>query len=154
MSVTWSSDAHMSIDIDDGFWQAYGSLSPLYMSKELNRLLLKTQALLNLMSPECGLIFAETALCLAEQNKIYTIESKAQLYRGICLLDLGYPAEASWCFTRAASICGFARDVERWKTKAEKMRSALDLDNPRRKIAKEFRTVPVETSVKWSSLCS
>jgi hypothetical protein len=131
---------------------SYDESTSVSMADHLNSLLLQSSALRNMSKPERGLAYAEAALYLAELNELYTVASKAQLFRGMCLLDLGYPAEASWCFTRAASVCWSSRQVADWKEEAEKRRAALERGDPRREMAGDFKTVPERESLERLSL--
>lgn len=131
---------------------SYDESTSVSMADHLNSLLLQSSALRNMSKPERGLACAEAAVYLAELNELYTVASKAQLFRGMCLLDLGYPAEASWCFTRAASVCWSSRQVADWKEEAEKRRAALERGDPRREMAEDFKTVPERESLERLSL--
>jgi hypothetical protein len=87
-------------------------------------------------------MLAEFALWAANFNDLFDDICKAQLYRGQCLLELGLYADASFCFTRAASPYSFSWKVAEWKTKAEKLKSRLPMNDPRRKVSPDLKVVP------------
>jgi len=152
LSYDEQQDAGMRRNADNIETQTCGIPTPVSMPEHLNALLLQSSALRIMSEPERGLAYAEAALYLAELNELYALASKAQLFRGMCLLDLGYPAEASWCFTRAASVCWSSRQVADWKEEAEKRRAALERGDPRREMAENFKTVPERESLERLSL--
>lgn len=116
-----------------------------------NAMLLKSSILRISNDPRRGLGLAEQVVSMAEQNNLPALASKAQLYRGLCLYDLGLYADAGRCFTRAASVNWFAREVPRLTALAEKKRRVLPVRNPRRRLSPGFKDVPLSTSARGAS---
>lgn len=89
------------------------------ISQVINRHLIKSCALLAYPDTSAALFEAETALQIAEDERIYHLISKCQLYRGLCFMEMRYWAEASGCFTRAANVKSFAGRVSDLKRDCE-----------------------------------
>jgi tetratricopeptide (TPR) repeat protein len=108
-----------------------------------NALLLKVCALRLCKLPQRGLELAEKALYIAESQNLQALVSKAQLFRGLCLFDLGLYADASLCFTRAASIHWFSRSVPRLTQMAEERRLALPEGSEGKQRSHGLQTIPL-----------
>jgi hypothetical protein len=93
-------------------------------SQRINGYLLRSCALLAAGDPRQGLQSADTALRLAGEitlNERYSyMQSKSQLYRGLCLMELKRWGEASAAFTRAASIADWKGRVAELMIEAQK----------------------------------
>ena len=87
--------------------------------RKMNHHLLRSCALLADDKPDEALEEADFALYLAEARKIYHLQSKSQLYRGLCLMELERWEEASAAFTRAANVRGWAVRIAELKIEAE-----------------------------------
>lgn len=88
--------------------------------RKMNHHLLRSCALLAHRNLEGALAEADFALYLAEARKVYHLQSKSQLYRGLVLMELERWEEASVAFTRAANVRGWGTRVAELKTEAEK----------------------------------
>lgn len=111
--------------------------------RRANALLLKVCVLRLCELPQRGLELAEDALYIADVNSLHALVSKAQLLRGLCLFDLGLYADASWCFTRAASIHWISRSVPALTAMAEEERLALPDGSEGKQRSKNFQTIPL-----------
>jgi hypothetical protein len=103
------------------------SPSALEDHMNINRDLLRCVCLLENSRLDClnlaedALEFAENALAMAEQAGYLDLATKAQFYRGQCLIVLERFKEASDAFTKAATIRDFRNEVAEWKNIAETM---------------------------------
>ena len=88
-------------------------------TRKINHHLLRSCALLANNEPHEALEEANYALYLAEARKIYHLQSKSQLYRGLCLMELEGWKEASAAFTRAANMREWSGRVAELKIEAE-----------------------------------
>ena len=113
-----------------------------------NATLLKSSILRISDNPQRGLELAEHVVYIANLNDLPTLLSKAQLYRGLCLFDLGLYADAIRCYVRAASIRWFAREVARVTMIAEERRNALPNGSRGKKLSPDFHEIPLSTSAK------
>jgi hypothetical protein len=111
--------------------------------RRANALLLKVCVLRLCELPQRGLQLAENALYMANLNNLQALVAKAQLFRGLCLFDLELYADASWCFTRAASIHWVSRGVPVLTEMAEERRLALPEDTEGKQRSKNFQTIPL-----------
>ena len=87
--------------------------------RKVNHHILRACALLAHDEFDEALAEADFALYIAEARKIYHLQSKSQLYRGLCLMKLQRWEEASAAFTRAANVRGWAERVAELKIEAE-----------------------------------
>ena len=87
--------------------------------QKINHHLLQSCALRAQDEPENALEEANFGFYLAEERKLYHLQSKSQFYRGLCLMDLERYKEADEAFTRAASVRWWAWRVAELKTQAE-----------------------------------
>jgi hypothetical protein len=78
---------------------------------KINLHLLRCAVKLAFGNPEQGLQDATTALKLATENEIYHMQSKAQLYRGLCFKEMKAWRKARDCFVLAANVRGWAERV-------------------------------------------
>ena len=99
--------------------------------RKMNHHLLRSCALLAHRNLEGALAEADFALYLAEARKVYHLQSKSQLYRGLVLMELERWDEASVAFTRAANVRGWGTRVAELKSEAEK--KLHDVEEARRK---------------------
>lgn len=113
------------------------------VARRANALLLKVCVLRLCELPQRGLELAENALYIADLDNQQALVSKAQLFRGLCLFDLGLYADASWCFTRAASIHWVSRGVPVLTAMAEEKRLALPEGSEGKQRSKNFQTIPL-----------
>lgn len=113
-----------------------------------NATLIKSAILRLCDNPKRGLEHAERVVYIANLNNLRTLLAKAQLYRGLCLYDLGLYADALRCYIRAASIRWFAKDVPRLTAMAEKRRDALPRGNRGKHLSPDFQEIPLSTSAK------
>lgn len=113
-----------------------------------NATLLKSAILRLCDDPKRGLEHAEHVVYIANLNNLQTLLAKAQLYRGLCLYDLGLYADALRCYIRAASIRWFAKDVPRLTAMAEKRRDALPKGSRGKHLSPDFKEIPLSTSAK------
>ncbi len=103
------------------------SPSALEEHMHINRDLLRCVCLLENSRLDClnlaedALEFAEHALAMAEEAGYLDLATKAQFYRGQCLIILERFKEASDAFTKAATIRDFKNEVAEWKNIAETM---------------------------------
>lgn len=97
--------------------------------RKMNHHLLRSCALLAHDEPDEALEEADFALYLAEARKVYHLQSKSQLYRGLCLMQLERWEEASAAFTRAANVRGWAERIAELKVEAE--RKIIEAENKR-----------------------
>jgi tetratricopeptide (TPR) repeat protein len=103
------------------------SPSALEEHMNINRDLLRCVCLLENSRLDCldlaedALEFAENALAMAEEAGYLDLATKAQFYRGQCLILLERFKEASDAFTKAATIRDFKNEVAEWKNIAETM---------------------------------
>ncbi|KAG9241314.1 hypothetical protein BJ878DRAFT_483057 [Calycina marina] len=88
---------------------------------QINRQLLRSVSLLAVDEPTKALQHAEDALFTAVIADVFYLQSKSHLYRGMCLMKLGRWIEASWAFTRAASVCYWGGKAGELKMECEKM---------------------------------
>lgn len=86
----------------------------------VNYHLMRSYALLTCDQSDEGLEEADSAFLIAEARKIYYLQSKSQLYRGLCLMKLERWRDASAAFTRAANVRGWAQRVAELKMEAER----------------------------------
>ena len=86
----------------------------------VNYHLMRSYALLTCDQSDEGLEEADSAFLIAEARKIYYLQSKSQLYRGLCLMKLERWRDVSAAFTRAANVRGWAQRVAELKMKAER----------------------------------
>jgi tetratricopeptide (TPR) repeat protein len=119
----------------------------------INAILLKACILRTSKLPQRGLELAENALYLAHLNNLQELTSKAQLYRGLCLFDLGLFADAGYCFTQAASIHWFARSVPKWTKLVEQKRVALSDGSEGKRRSPDFQRIPLTTSASGFGSC-
>lgn len=96
------------------------SESQLTAAKMVNSDLLRCCTLLQVKDSEC-LKFADNALAVAEHAGIHHLISKSQFYRGLSLIEWKRYKEASYAFTRAASVRDWEGKVCKWKIAAERM---------------------------------
>lgn len=95
-------------------------------ARTINLHLLKSCALLACELPDRALEVADRALTMAEEKKIYYMVCKTQLYRGLALMEMGRWRDASFAFTRAANVRGWAMRVPNLKRETDmKLREAL-----------------------------
>lgn len=87
--------------------------------RKMNCHLLRSCALLAENASDDALQEADFALYLAEARKVYHLQSKSQLYRGLCLMELERWEEASTSFTRAASVRVWGTRAAELKMEAE-----------------------------------
>lgn len=120
--------------------------------RQANALLLKVCVLRICELPQRGLELAENVLYIANLNNLQALLSKAQLFRGLCLFDLGLYADASWCFTRAASIHWVSRGVPVLTKMAEEKRLALPEGSEGKQRSKNFQTIPLSAKDSGSLL--
>jgi tetratricopeptide (TPR) repeat protein len=113
-----------------------------------NATLLKSSILRIADDPQRGLELAEHVVYIANLNDLPTLLGKAQLYRGLCLFDLGLYADAIRCYVRAASIRWFAREVTRMTMIAEERRNALPSGSRGKQLSPDFHEIPLSTSDK------
>jgi tetratricopeptide (TPR) repeat protein len=113
-----------------------------------NATLLKSSILRISDELQRGLELAEHVVYIANLNELPTLLSKAQLYRGLCLFDLGLYADAIRCYVRAASIRWFAREVKRMTMIAEERRNALPIGSRGKHLSPDFHEIPLSTSAK------
>jgi tetratricopeptide (TPR) repeat protein len=114
-------------------------------SQYINAIILRACALRVYDPAAHGLEFAETALGIASRSGLEDLICNAQLHRGLCLFDLGRYADASFCFTKAASIRWFARDVTRLTKESERKRTALPEGAKGKRRSKDFEEIPSTT---------
>jgi tetratricopeptide (TPR) repeat protein len=88
--------------------------------RKMNHHLLRSCALLAHEEPDEALEEADYALYLAEARAVYHLQSKSQLYRGLCLMELERWEEASAAFTRAANVRGWGARIAELKIEAER----------------------------------
>ncbi len=93
--------------------------SVLKASKMINLDLIRCCTLMACYDPDC-LKFAESALVMSEEARIYHLVAKSQLYRGLCLFRFKCWKEASLAFTRAASVRDWMGNAWEMKNLAEK----------------------------------
>jgi tetratricopeptide (TPR) repeat protein len=115
-------------------------------SQYINAVLLKACTLRVCDSAARGLELAEAALVIASRRGLRDLVCKAQLHRGLCLFDLGCYADASFCFTKAASIRWFAKDVTRLTKESEHKRTALPEGAKGKRRSKDFEEIPSQLS--------
>ena len=100
----------------------FGLASPttIELSQIINLHLIRSCALLQCDQAVRGLAEADFALEIAERNGVHYMVCKSQLYRGLCLMELGRWGEASWAFTRSANVRGFGVRLGELKREAER----------------------------------
>jgi hypothetical protein len=113
-----------------------------------NATLLKSSILRLSGGPQRGLELAEHVVYIANLNELPALLGKAQLYRGLCLFDLGLYADAIRCYVRGASIRWFARKIERMTMIAEERRNALPSGSRGKQLSPDFHEIPLSTSTK------
>ena len=89
-------------------------------TRKVNHHILRACALLAHDELDEALAEADFALYVAQARKIYHMQSKSQLYRGLCLMELQRWEEASAAFTRAANVRGWAVRIAELKIEAER----------------------------------
>lgn len=102
--------------------------------RKMNHHLLRSCALLAQKDLDKALSEADYALYLAEARKVFHLQCKSQLYRGLCLMQLMRWEEASAAFTRAANVRGWGTRVAELKIEAERMMN--DAEQARRRAGK------------------
>jgi EAL domain-containing protein (putative c-di-GMP-specific phosphodiesterase class I) len=115
-----------------GYFSDSSRVSRHEVTQRINLHLLRCAALLAYDQPEKGLYDAEAARSTAEDEAVYYLQCKSQLYRGLCLRKLARWEEASAAFTRAANIRGWATRVEELKREAENMIAEQRMGRSRR----------------------
>jgi hypothetical protein len=115
---------------------------------QVNALLLKSCILRLSSQTRDALKLVEHALFMANLDNLPKLVCKAQLYRGLCLYELGLFADAGACFTRAAHIDWFARQVTELTALAENKRSALPHGSKGKRLTPGFREIPLPTFAK------
>lgn len=94
--------------------------STILNSRKVNFHLVRSCALLAFDDPVSALLAADKALREAEHVQIYYLTCKSHLYRGLSLMQLGRWREASFAFSQAASVKGWALRVSILKSEAER----------------------------------
>lgn len=84
----------------------------------INALLLKSCILRIFDVPAPALQLTESAVRLAHDAGLWALVAKAQMYRGLCLLELKRWRHARLCFVRAAGVRGFEGRVRGWGERA------------------------------------
>lgn len=108
-------------------------------TRKINHHLLRSCALLANNEPDQALEEATYALYLAEARKIYHLQSKSQLYRGLCLMELERWEEASAAFTRAANMREWSGRVAELKIEAERKIAEVEEGRERKGMQIERR---------------
>lgn len=114
------------------------SPSALEEHMNINRNLLRCVCLLENSRLDClnlaedAIELAENALAMAEEAGYLGLATKAQFYRGQCLIVLERFKEASDAFTKAATIRDFKNEVAEWKNLAETKGRAKAMDKGNR----------------------
>lgn len=97
-----------------------------------------------------ALDLAEQVVATANLYHLQDLLSKAQLYRGLCLYEMGLYADAKACYIRAANINWFAREVTGLTALAEEKRRALPDGSTGKQLTPTFREIPLLTLAKGS----
>ncbi|KAI9743935.1 MAG: hypothetical protein M1818_002669 [Claussenomyces sp. TS43310] len=105
----------------------------------INAVLLKSCVLRIAGDATCALRLAEHAVRAAHDGKLLALLCKAQMYRGLCLVELAAWPEAHWCFVRSANVRFFEGRVGTWTDRAW---TRWCTEAPGRKLDADFENIP------------
>lgn len=84
---------------------------------------------------ETALKYAEEALQLALDHRLYELVGKAHFHRGLCHYLLSEPANAKWCLILASRLEGHEDIIEEIRAKLEELLNALPKNDPKRSVS-------------------